>query len=134
MARFNLYDVVSGSTTLFTGALVNGAAEEEQIPGIRFDGKSQVVDVCVKSRQQLAWQVEMLKGDDIVSSFRFEEDDATVKVIDGVTWYFYYEQVNWMSPRVIPDYESAFALRNMSSTAKTAGVNGAVELRIRFQL
>ena len=134
MARFNLYDVVSGSTTLFTGALVNGAAEEEQIPGIRFDGKSQVVDVCVKSRQQLAWQVEMLKGDDIVSSFRFEEDDATVKVIDGVTWYFYYEQVNWMSPRVIPNYESAFALRNMSSTAKTAGVNGAVELRIRFQL
>jgi len=121
------WNIKSTPTSHYTGALVQGQAEKEAFPAFAGDGKGEVVHVAVKSKEPLAWVVEILDtADDIIQSVEFKEEDARLAVVDEVTYYFYDQQVRWGIPltRVAVNVN----LRNNSTTPKTAGTNGAVTL------
>jgi hypothetical protein len=133
------YIVSSVSDTHYTGALVQNQAEEEEFPGLRGDGKGCIKAIIIKSRENLAWQLELWDADDnILDRVLFDPAEATEQLISGTTWFFYATPVQnampfkWAIPLTVPKETVTVALRNMSAATKTAGDDGAVIVRLRI--
>lgn len=119
------YNISSTSTSHYTEALDQFESEQEDFPGFAGDGCGFVAHVAVRSLENLAWGVEILDNDDnILQSVTFTEEEAKVNVVSSVTYYYYNREVRWSIP--LTRRAVQVALRNNSSTAKTAGTSGAV--------
>jgi len=121
------YIVKSAAATQYTEALNIGQAEIETMPGLRGDGCGCILGVQVRSKQKLAWRVELLDKDGfVIASHDFADTEGIQVTVDGDTLYNYYEFVDgWPIPATAPNVTVSVALRNMSNTAKTAGAAGA---------
>lgn len=131
MTTYN-HNIKSDPDTYYTEALDASDREQENFPAFSGDGKGKVVHLAIKSKENLAWVVEICDLDDnVLESHAFTEEDARPLVIteggEDVTYYFYDTSLWWGIPmlfgRAVP-----VNLRNNSETAKTAGSDGAVTI------
>ena len=122
------YAVSTTATSHYTGALIQDAVESETIPGLRGDGQGAIKSIAVKSKQNLAWQVELYDDDGyIIEKHAFGESDGTL----ASSWYYYAQSVDWGIIQSLSDVV-AMGIRNLSVTAKIAGASGQVVLTVRF--
>lgn len=129
------YIVKSAADTHYTGALAENAAEIEALPGLRGDGCGCITGVQVRSVQALAWRVELLdKDSNVIAAHNFADTDGVQVTIDGTTLYHYHQTLDsWPIPSTAPNVTVNVALRNMSSTAKIAGANGAAVVSMTIE-
>ena len=121
------YILNSTPATHYTTAIAgSGGRETETYPALRADGYGSILTVRIKSKENLAWKVELLNDDsEILYSHSFAEADATE---DGTT-YAYSKIINWPIPSFTKP-TITIGIRNMSSAAKTATTNGALTLTL----
>lgn len=124
------YNLKSVPATHYTEAITTGDYEQEYLPGFAGDGGGKVNHIAIKSKERLAWAIEVCDYDgNILAAHLFAEEDGRAAEItesgESVTYYFYDYEVRWGVPqlngRAVP-----VNLRNYSSASKTAGTNGAV--------
>lgn len=129
------YIVKSVAGTHYTGALNIGQAEIEAMPGLRGDGCGCIIGLQVRSKQKLAWRVELLdKDSDVLAAHNFTEEEGIQITVSGNTTYQYTTVLDeWLIPPTAPNVTVNVALRNMSSTAKSAGTNGAVVVAMTIE-
>jgi hypothetical protein len=124
----------STAATQYASALAQNAAEVEALPGLRADGSQSIKSLSIRSRENLAWQIELLdETGNILSSHAFATTDATVKTISEVPYYFYTytPPEEWCVPHT-KDYQTDIAVRNLSAESKTAGSDGELVLYIKY--
>ena len=131
------YKLETTSTSHFTSAIAaNGTTPEiETFPGLRGDGLGEITSICIESMENLDWQVELMNQSYAVKEkVLFEASHATEYTISGVKKY-YYSATDLNIP--VPfegGYDTVLVgLRNMSTTAKTAGTAGALTVTLVVQ-
>lgn len=131
----NNYVLQTTTTTHYTGALAEGAVEIETFPGLRGDGQGEITAIEIESLQNLDWQVELLdQSNAIKHATRLIAANATEYTISGVKKYYYsVTDLNIPIPFEAGYNTVLIGLRNMSSTAKTAGAAGAVKVTLVIQ-
>lgn len=115
------HPVKSVAGTHFTTAIAPSNVETETSLGIRGDGKGCISAITIRSKENLAWQVEVYDANDTPLVYPFEAPDATES---GDYFYYSATDLDWPIPLTIPYETVTIGIRNMSGTAKTAGTAG----------
>lgn len=128
MSYMKTHQLSSTEGTHYTTALSQGEAEEEEFPGLRGDGRGEILEISVRSNQNLDWQVELWDADDnVIASHTFDSTNAIQSTIDGTVYYFStVSDLEWAIPMTVPKDTVTVALRNKSATAKDSSGNGGL--------
>ncbi len=125
------YTLDSTPATHYTTAIAaNGGVETESFPGMRADGYGKIEGIRIKSKQNLAWQVEIMNdaGEPLYFK-RFAATDATSYIISGSTDFYYSCDATCPIPN-LTNATLTIGIRNLSDTAKTVDADGYLTLTL----
>ena len=79
----NVYNLSSTAGTHYTTAIAAETVEKEDFPGLSGDGNGKIIGIAIKSKENLAWQVELYdKNDVMIAKYSFQTTDAETDATD----------------------------------------------------